>query len=163
MTMVGYALEKMDVMDAEKFMKRFAVTIVDPIFDNKFTWIPWIPGIPSKYFSLLTQVCCLGHETDHSVEGESLEYGPKYLTDKSYRAHKEYHAEIVYMSLYHYLTGRTVNTKLRIKSFENYNLRKSDLRVMKRKLDLINVQIKRGYHVSTIAKVVIRWLNRKLK
>jgi hypothetical protein len=163
MDVVGRGLEVMGIMDHERFMNKYAVSIVDPIFDVRYVWIPWEPGVGSAA-ALRGQVETLAHEAGHIVRatGEPR-WGPKYLTSKSFRAHEEAQAMRPQMETHFYLTGRPANTRALANGLVNYRVRRRDIRVTKIELDIMNAAIKRGAVGSVAGKATIKWLKRRVK
>lgn len=162
MYLVGNGLEVMGVMDADKFMSRFAVTLVEPITDSKYVWIPWKPGAGNQA-SLIKQCEVLAHETHHTISGEDPRFGPKYLTSKSYRAHEEPQAMRPQMEVHFELTGRVPNTARLANSLKYYRVRRMDIRVAKIELDIMAAAIRRGGIGSVAGKTAIRYLRRRLR
>jgi hypothetical protein len=162
MHIVANALEVMKVADADEWMERFALTIVEPITDKKWVFINWIPGDP-RTKSLISQNCILAHEAKHTIQGEDPRFGPKYLTDKAYRANKEFKAMIPQKELYKALTGKTLNTQKLANILRYYDVRKSDIRVTKKKLDIVNIAVKRGIVSSDVGIYSVRWWQKRLR
>ena len=163
MPIVANALEVMKVANADEWMERFALTIVEPITDKKWVYIPWLPG-DHRTKSLISQNCILAHEAEHSIQGENIRFGPKYLTDKAYRANKEFKAMIPQMELYRFLRqGKTINTQKLANILRYYDVRGSDIRVTKKKLDIVNVAVKRGIVSSDVGIYSVRWWKKRLR
>jgi hypothetical protein len=163
MHIVANALEVMKVVDADEWMKRFAITIVEPLTDKKWVYVPWEPGNHGTK-SLISQNCILAHESEHSIQGENVRFGPRYLTDEAYRSRMEFYAMRPQMELYRFFTrGKTLDTRKLANILRYYDVRKSDIRVTKKKLDIVNVAVKRGIVSSTVGKYSVRWWQRRLK
>ncbi len=161
MIAIGHGLDVMGIMDHEKFMKRFAVSIVEPIFGRRLVWIPWTPGRGNQA-SRIKQCEVLAHESKHIVDGaEDPRYGPKYLTSKSYRSHAEVKALMHQMTVHKHLTGRVPNTARLANGLVNYRVRKRDRRVTKVELDIIAAALRRGAVPPGPGKVMVDWLKRK--
>lgn len=156
MPIVANALEVMKIADADEWMKRFAITIVEPITDQKWIYLPWEIG-NWKAKNLISQNCILCHESEHSIQGEDIRFGPKYLTDKAYRSRKEFKAMIPQMVLYKSLTGKTLNTAKLANILRYYDVRNKDIQVTKKKLDIVNIAVDRGKIISTVGKYAVKW------
>jgi len=162
MPVVANALELLGVVDKEKFMDSFALTIVEPFTDWKAVYIPWTPGAGTQA-ALIKQVTVLAHETEHTLQGEDIRWAPKYFTSKSYRAHKEAQAMRAELELCWYLTGNLANTTAMANRLKYYRVRSSDIRVTKKELDLVNNVVKRGAVGTEAGKAAIKWLKARVK
>jgi hypothetical protein len=160
MYMVSKALEMLKVMDKEKFLQRFATTIVNPFTDEKFVYIPWVPGVGSQA-ALAYQLRVLSHEAEHTLQGESLKFVPRYFFSKSQRAHYEAEAMRVELELWYFLYGYPMNTEHAARRLKNYSVRAGDIRVTKKKLDLANYAAARGVLGTEPGKAAVKWLKRR--
>jgi hypothetical protein len=162
MPLVANALELLGIVNKDKFLRSFALTIVDPFYDQKWVYIPWTPGAGSQA-ALRKQVMVLAHEVEHTLQGEDIRWAPKYFTSKSYRAHMEAQAMRAELELCWYLTGKPANTKALADRLESYRVRSRDIRVTKKELDLVNMVVKRGAIGSDAGKAAIRWLKKRVR
>lgn len=162
MHLVGNALEILGVMDKERFLKHYAMTIVNPFTDEKFVYIPWTPGEGSQVARAM-QIRVLAHEAEHTIQGEDLKFMPRYFYSKSRRAHYEALAMRAELELWFYLYGYTMNTESAANRLKWYNVRSGDIRVTKKELDLANKVISRGAIGTDAGKAAIKWLRRRVK
>jgi hypothetical protein len=164
MILISRGLEVMGIMDDEEFMKRYAVSFVDPLLDRRFVWIPWEIGQGSQA-ALRMQCEVLAHEAGHIVRAVQMgpRWGPKYLLSKSFRGHEEAQAMRPQMEMHFYLTGKRSDTARLANGLKNYRVRSRDIRVMKIELDIIQASILRGRVGSLAGKNGIRYLKRKLR
>lgn len=162
MGLVSNALEILGIMDKEKFMKRYAMTIVNPFTDEKFVYIPWTPGVGSQT-ARAYQLRVLAHEVEHTLQGESLKFVPRYFYSKSHRAHYEAKAIRAELELWWYLYGIPMNTEAASRRLAAYQVRSSDIRVTKKELDLANRVICRGAIGTDAGKAAIGWLKKRLR
>jgi len=167
MPFVANALELLGVMDKDKFMQSFALTIVEPFTDSKFVYIPWRPGLDSKGIARLAtlrkQVMILAHEVEHTIQGEEIDWGPRYFVSKSFRANQEALAMHAELELGFYLTGKPLNTTALANRLKYYRVRSRDIRVTKKHLDLYNKIVARGAVGSEAGKAAIKWLKKRVK
>lgn len=162
MILVGNALEILKIMDKESFLKRYAMTIVNPFTDEKFVYIPWTPGEGSQTAKAM-QIRVLAHEAEHTIQGEDLKFVPRYFYSKSRRAHYEALAMRAELELWFYLYGYPMNTESAARRLKAYNVRSGDIRVTKKELDLANKVICRGAIGTDAGKTGIKWLRRRVK
>lgn len=137
---------------ADQFIDKFAFTIGSRIY------IPWRPG--SNTVALSAQVHILCHEIIHAVRQRHkgvVRWLLKYAVKKSFRAHEESKALHANLEVYYALTGRKLNTESMITSLVAYRLRKSDLRVTKKHIDIINRVMVKGKGSSTVSRAAMAW------
>lgn len=161
MPLAANALELLGIVDKEKFLKSFALTIVEPITDWKAVYIPWVPGRGTQN-ALVSQVLVLGHETEHTIQGEEIDWGPRYCISQSFRANQESLAMHPELELGFYLTGKPLNTAALANRLKYYRVRQRDIRVTKKHLDLYNKIVARGAIGSIAGKAAIKWLKKNL-
>ena len=162
MYLVSNALEILGIMDKETFLKRYAVTIVNPFTDEKFVYIPWTPGEGTQK-ARASQIRILAHEAEHTIQGEDLKFVPRYFYSRSRRAHYEALAMRAELELWYYLYGTPMDTAATARRLKAYRVRSGDIRVTKKELDLANKVIVRGAIGTDAGKAAIRWLRRRLK
>jgi hypothetical protein len=162
MYLVSNALEILGIMDKDAFMKRYAITIVNPFTDEKFVYIPWTPGDGSQAARAM-QIRVLAHETEHTIQGEDLKFVPRYFYSKSRRAHYEALAMRAELEIWYYLYGTPMDTARAAQRLKAYRVRSGDIRVTKKELDLANKVITRGAIGTDAGKAAISWLRRRLK
>ena len=162
MEAIGRGLDIMGIMDHERFMRQYAVSIVDPIFDRRLVYLPWTPGRGSQG-TLIKQIDVIVHESKHIVDGDDPRFGPKYLLSKSYRAHAEVRALLHQMASHKALTDRVPNTTRLANGLASYRVRQRDIRVTKVELDVIASAIRRGAVPPGPAAVAIKYIKRRTR
>jgi hypothetical protein len=133
MMLLSFFLQQMGVMDAEKFCKKFAITIGSRIY------LPYKPGVFTKDWPEINQLINIGHECQHAHQfDEDPRFTVRYLSSRSHRCRYECEAKHTDLELYYALTGRLLSVPKVVRSLRHYMLRKSDLSVATTDLTIYN-------------------------
>ena len=157
MPTVARALDAFGIMDKEMFMKRFALTVVDPIFDIKFVYLPDEPGV-GNWSKRVGQCCRIGHETGHTIQGEEIDWLFNYGGSMSKRSRFESLVLVTDMEVCKMLTGKLPSTARLANRLKHYHVRSRDIRVTKRELDSVAYAVNQGAVATRAGKEIRRFL-----
>lgn len=159
MPIVSRALDVFGIMDKDTFLKRYATTVVDPFLDRKWVYIPWVPGVGSQS-SRAAQMRVLSHETEHTIQGEDINFILRYARSRSKRAHYEALATQAELETHCLLTGKPLNVSYAANRLKAYGVRAADIDVTKQHLALVNMVVVRGAVGTAAGKATRQFLRR---
>lgn len=155
MEIVGWALDLMGIQDKEDFLNNYSTTVGNRIY------LSFEPG--SNEIPLINQVETLVHELKHT---QQMDRDPlfvvKYLTDKSYRAHKEAAAYCTNLEMHYWYCGQVYNTDKLAMVLTAYALSGEYIRVVQKHLRIFGKVAKLGGVENSVSKVAIKYLNKQI-
>ncbi len=151
-------LGRLGIVDARAFLSEYATTL------GRRIYIPFAVGRAERGWSLWQQIIAAVHEHQHVVqldEHGSLAFAVRYIGSRSGRALLEAEAYRTSLELHYW----RFNALPRLEGMAQavlggYGLRKDDIEVAQRVLELSALAIGRGAIVSRAGKVAIEWLAR---
>lgn len=160
MRVLAELLDRMGVLEKEAFIERFT-TIVPPI---RAVYVPFEPGVPTRYHPLWEQIAVLCHEGEHmrqcSADGDGA-FSWDYVTSPARRAHYEALAYRVNLELRYRFFGEMKDPRMLASSLRHYGCSATDVDVAAKEMLLAAPVIQRGIIVQQSTRIACEWLDRR--
>lgn len=159
MNTIALLLDKLKVLDKERFLKDFTTTLGHRIY------IPFEVGIPSSGYDLWWQVVICTHECQHVYQfehstGSGLEFSWDYITSHELRAQYESEAYRTTLELEWWRWKQVKSSPARLaQTLTNYGCDATDIAVVQKRLELELVTIKQGGIITPATLAALEWLN----
>ena len=151
MQVIGAALAAMGIMDRERFVRDFSITLGHGIYPN------FVVGDASKV-SLIAQGGVCVHEHVHVRQFHSADFVWDYCLDSSKRTLKECEAYRASMEMAYWFTGKCPAPSSIVGKLGSYNLTEDDLAFAAEWLMKAAAIVRKGGIVTPESKVAIKWL-----
>jgi hypothetical protein len=165
MNLIGGLLELMKIQKKSAFLKRYATTLVPPLFVVKPTiYLPFKLGDTGKGVpALWRQVEMICHEFHHvrQWQKDPARFILRYATSKAKRAWYEARAYHVDIEMHKYLRGQMYNPGKLALALYGYGCRASDVRTVTKHLKMAAAVVSHGGIHNRISKQAQKWLNRR--
>ncbi len=158
MKLVAWFLQAINVLDAQKFLQRYATTI------GKRIYVPFAIGGRDYAYNFWSQIviCCHEHQHIEQILKEGfVPFAARYISNKAARAAYEAEAYISDMELYFWRTGKVLSPKLLANNLLDYGCRSSDVKVTEKTLNIASYTVRGGGVINRASKKAIDWLNAK--
>jgi hypothetical protein len=158
MAAVGLLLDKLKVLDRDRFLKDFTTTLGHRIY------VPFEVGVPQAGYDLWWQVLTCTHECQHvhqfaSSAGSGLEFSWDYLASHAARASYEAEAYTCNLELEWWRKKAFGRTPAQYAALlTSYGCDAADIAVVTKRLALELVTIKAGGIITEATKTALGWL-----
>ena len=155
--LVAMFLDRIDMVDVEKFMTRYTTTLADRIY------VPFEIGDDSTH-SLEAQIKICTHEHEHVLQyrDKPIEFIVRYLSDRAQRAIYEADAFRCNMEIERLLTGKAPRATGYANILKDYGCTDADIMVVEKMLRLSRQTIAAGGTITRAGQVGCRWLKKNL-
>jgi hypothetical protein len=156
--LIGLFLDKLGVMNVDKFLQDYATTLGERIY------IPFEIG-QEDHTSLKSQVRICVHEHQHVLQyrEEPLSFVVRYLADRAQRAMFEAEAFRCNLEVEYTLTGKVPSVTGYAEGLKAYNCTAEDVMVVEKALRLSKQTIEAGGITTKAGIVACRWLSKNLE
>jgi hypothetical protein len=157
MAIISSAIDLLGVADEDDFLDSCGIAIGRR---QPFVYLPFEAGVFSTARQGMVQIASLPHELHHIEQNrEDRSNQGKYLLRRGHRAFQEAEAIHVEMELWHwYLPRHRFAINRAAARLRMYQLRNSDIGVVKRQLAMAKRDVERGIVTHPVSKTAIRWL-----
>lgn len=154
--LIAMFLDRIDMLDVEKFMTNYTTTLTDRIY------VPFEIGSDER--PLLEQVIICAHEHQHVLQWkkDKIAFIIRYLADRAQRALYEAEAWRCSMEVEYFLTGDIPRATGYAKNLADYGCTKDDIEVVNKALRLSKQTIEAGGITTSVGKIAIKWLSSNL-
>jgi hypothetical protein len=155
MKLVADVLDRLKIVDKEKFLREYVTTVGDGIYT------PFTPGIVVGPWDLWQQTMVVGHEHRHVEQDrakEGLIFELEYATNATKRAFYEMEAYRVNMTLAWYFRREELSPVSLAAMLSDYGCSLADVEMVAKMLKLSLVSIKKGAIPSPACQFEIDWL-----
>lgn len=153
MQVIGAALAAMGIMDRERFVRDFSITLGHSIYPN-FK----IGEVGACATPVVTQTVVCVHEHVHVRQFHSADFVWDYCLDSSKRTMKECEAYRASMEMAYWFTGRCPAPSSIVGKLGSYNLTEDDLAFAAEWLSKAAAIVRKGGIVTPESQVAIKWL-----
>lgn len=159
MAAIGMLLDKLGVLDKDRFLKDFTTTL------GRRIYVPFTLGEPSYGYDLWWQVLTCTHECQHVYQftespGSGLEFAWDYISSTAQRAHYEAQAYTCNLELEWWRKKAFTHTPAQYAALlTSYGCKAEDLAVVEKQLQLELLTIKAGGILTYASQVAVGWLD----
>jgi hypothetical protein len=156
MKVVGSFLSLMKIQDKEKFMSKYTTTI------GKTIYVSFDIGGTTDKNVLASQISTCVHEHQHVVQYNrgGFDFTLEYVFQHDQRAKLEAEAYSTNIEIYHWYTGKLLDTKVLATKLLDYGCDANDVLVAEKIMNANVKIIKYGGIIHEASKEAIAWLNK---
>jgi hypothetical protein len=159
MKLVAWALDMMEIQDADYFMKNYTTTVT--FGEWRAVYVPFEIGKGTQA-QLIAQVETCVHECQHVVQADrDPMHSIKYLTNDTHRAYYEADAYRTNMEMHWFFTMTLLSPKTLANKLKGYSVGAVDRRICEKHLIIAAKVVERGGVISGTSKVAIAWWKKR--
>ena len=151
MVAVGFALERMGVLSAEEFLKRYATTL------GRRIYVPFAIGEGADLWGQMA-LCAHEHQHVEQLDREGLSFVWNYLSRPAKRALYEADAYVTTLEMHFWRTGELLSADDLSAQLRAYAVGETDIAVARQALAMASVTVRAGGIVTGAARVALGWL-----